>query len=126
LQKLGASKKPVDQRRDPGNGEVEEQDCIQGMLDLDALVHAVEADQQNGHVGAVRKDDHELEGEAEAFVFARDRIGRRVGIHCNKRSQSWADGIEEGTDVTQNKAKLCRNLIISLVFERNANFLPKI
>jgi hypothetical protein len=69
------------------------------MLDLDALVHAVEADQQNGHVGAVRKDDHELEGEAEAFVFARDRIGRRVGIHCNKRSQSWADGIEEGTDV---------------------------
>jgi hypothetical protein len=28
--------------------------------------------------------------------------------------------------LTQNKAKLCQNLIITLVFEKNANFLPKI
>jgi hypothetical protein len=26
----------------------------------------------------------------------------------------------------QNKAKLCKNWIITLVFEKNANFLPKI
>jgi hypothetical protein len=28
--------------------------------------------------------------------------------------------------LTQNKAKLCKILIITLVFEKNANFLPKI
>jgi hypothetical protein len=28
--------------------------------------------------------------------------------------------------LTQNKAKLCKNLIITLVFEKNAHFLPKI
>jgi hypothetical protein len=27
--------------------------------------------------------------------------------------------------LTQNKAKLCKILIIALVFEKNANFLPK-
>jgi hypothetical protein len=28
--------------------------------------------------------------------------------------------------LTQNKAKICEILIITLVFEKNANFLPKI
>jgi hypothetical protein len=28
--------------------------------------------------------------------------------------------------LTQNKAKLCKILIVTLVFEKNANFLPKI
>jgi hypothetical protein len=28
--------------------------------------------------------------------------------------------------LSQNKANLCKNLIITLVFEKNANFLPKI
>jgi hypothetical protein len=28
--------------------------------------------------------------------------------------------------LTQNKAELCKNLIITLVFDKNANFLPKI
>jgi hypothetical protein len=28
--------------------------------------------------------------------------------------------------LTQNKAKLCKKLIIKLVFEKNANFSPKI
>jgi hypothetical protein len=28
--------------------------------------------------------------------------------------------------LTQNKAKICKILIITLVFEKNANFLPKI
>jgi hypothetical protein len=28
--------------------------------------------------------------------------------------------------LTQDKAKLCKILIITLVFEKNANFLPKI
>jgi hypothetical protein len=28
--------------------------------------------------------------------------------------------------LTQNKAKLCKTLVITLVFEKNANFLPTI
>jgi hypothetical protein len=28
--------------------------------------------------------------------------------------------------MTRNEAELCKNLIIKLVFEKNANFLPKI
>jgi hypothetical protein len=28
--------------------------------------------------------------------------------------------------LTHNKAKLCKNLIIKMVFEKNANFSPKI
>jgi hypothetical protein len=28
--------------------------------------------------------------------------------------------------LTQNKAKLCKMLIITLIFEKNAHFLPKI
>jgi hypothetical protein len=31
-----------------------------------------------------------------------------------------------GVFFTQNKAKLCKILITTLVFEKNANFLPKI
>jgi hypothetical protein len=28
--------------------------------------------------------------------------------------------------LTQNKAKLCKNFIVALAFEKNDNFLPKI
>jgi hypothetical protein len=59
---------------------------------------------------------------------------------CAKHFKNWD---KSGTDVlilkifskkqiakigvlTQNKAKLCKILIITLVFEKNANFSPKI
>jgi hypothetical protein len=40
-------------------------------------------------------------------IFA-EKIGEKIGF------------------LTQNKAKLCKILIITMVFEKNANFVPKI
>jgi hypothetical protein len=49
----------------------------------------------------------------------RDRCYDFLKIFAKKFSKKLAF-------LTQNKAKLCKILIITLVFEKNANFLPKI
>jgi hypothetical protein len=48
-----------------------------------------------------------------------DRCYDFLNIFAEKFSEKMAF-------LTQNKAELCKNLIITLVFDKNANFLPKI
>jgi hypothetical protein len=52
-------------------------------------------------------------------------LGRSV-IETFKKIFSPKNFAKKLAFLTQNKAKLCKNLITTLVFEKNANFSPKI
>jgi hypothetical protein len=67
------------------------------------------------------------EGEEVAVAAAKRTLAGPTWDRCYDFLNIFAEKFSEKMAFsTKNKAKLCKNLIITLVFEKNANFSPKI